>query len=379
VSAQVAPTVFEDPGTDFTVGVEEEFFVVDAETGALRHDVEDVVDRSEAPDGHVIDHELKRSQAETGTAICSGSDELRASIVALRRRLAEAAAQTGGRLLAAGTHPFAHWSDDGGVAPEPAYERLEETYGQLTAEQTVCGCHVHVGVRDPDLAIEVLNRARPWIPLLHALSANSPYWLGDDTRYASYRTEVFHRWPTAGPPEHLDDRAAYEEVVRDLQATGLIDDPARLYWDLRPSARYPTLEFRAADVMTSIDHAVAYALFVRALVETCAAEAEAGTPFQPPRPELLRGAIWRAARCGLSEDLIDLDRRVAVPAPELLAAGLEHLRPVLEDRDEWDEVRSTFGDLLERGTGAERQREAFARTDDLRAVVRELVEQTVAG
>ena len=294
MSAEHQPfDVFDDHrGIDFTIGVEEEFFVVDAQDRALRADVEDIVTRSDPPKGHVIEHELKRSQAETGTAVCHDADAVRSSIVALRARLAAAAAATGGRLLAAGTHPFAHWSDDGGVVPEPAYLRLQEAYGQLTEEQMVCGCHVHVGVREPELAIAVMNRARAWIPFLVAVSANSPFWMGDDTRYASYRTEVFHRWPTAGPPEHLEGRAAYDRILDDLTATKLIDGPARIYWDIRPSARYPTLEFRAADVMTSVDEAVAFALIVRALVETCHAEALAGTPFRPPRSELL------AARSG---------------------------------------------------------------------------------
>jgi len=371
--------VFEDPrGIDFTLGVEEEFFVVDARDRALRTDAEAVVKRSDAPEGNVIDHELKRSQAETGTAVCRDAGGVRASIVALRSRLAAAAAESGGRLLASGTHPFAHWSDDGGVIPEPAYLRLRETYGQLTEEQMVCGCHVHVGVRDPEMAIAVMNRARPWIPLLVAVSANSPFWMGDDTRYASYRTEVFHRWPTAGPPEHVDDRAAYDAILDDLEATKLIDGPARIYWDIRPSARYPTLEFRAADVMTSVDEAVAFALIVRALVETCHAEALAGTPFRPPRSELVRGAVWRAARSGLSAQLIDLDAMEAVPAAELVARSLAHLRPVLEAHGEWDEVHRTLDRTVHLGTGADRQRAALARSGDLRAVVDMLVAATLA-
>ena len=380
MSAEHQPfDVFDDPrGIDFTIGVEEEFFVVDAQDRALRADVEDIVTRSDPPKGHVIEHELKRSQAETGTAVCRDADAVRSSIVALRARLATAAAATGGRLLAAGTHPFAHWSDDGGVVPEPAYLRLQEAYGQLTEEQMVCGCHVHVGVREPELAIAVMNRARAWIPFLVAVSANSPFWMGDDTRYASYRTEVFHRWPTAGPPEHLEGRAAYDRILDDLTATKLIDGPARIYWDIRPSARYPTLEFRAADVMTSVDEAVAFALIVRALVETCHAEALAGTAFRPPRSELLRGALWRAARSGLSGQLIDLDAVEAVPAAVLVERSLAHLRPVLEAHDEWDEVHRTLDRTVHLGTGADRQRAAFARSGDLRAVVDTLVAETLA-
>jgi glutamate---cysteine ligase / carboxylate-amine ligase len=372
--------IFDDPrGVDFTIGVEEEFFVVDRESRALRTDVDVVLDRSDAPEGNVIDHELKRSQAETGTAVCEDLGAVRASVTELRRRLAVAAESIGGRLLASGTHPFAHWSEDGGVTPDLAYVRLEETYGQLTVEQAVCGCHVHVGVRDPDLVVEVMNRARAWVPLLVALSANSPFWMGEDSRYASYRTEVFHRWPTAGIPEHFEDRAAYDQVVADLRATGAIDGPARLYWDIRPSARYPTLEFRASDVMMTVDEAVALAGVIRAIVETCHAEALAGAPFEVPRPELLRAALWRAARFGLSDRLIDLDAMQAVPAADVVTGSLQRLRPVLERRGAWDEVESVVAEIVRFGPGAERQRAARMQTGDLERVVDAIADATTAG
>jgi carboxylate-amine ligase len=208
------------------------------------------------------------------------------------------------------------------------------------------------------------------------VSANSPFWLGDDSGYASYRTQVFHRWPTAGAPEPFADRAELDHVVEDLLRAGLIDDPARIYWDIRPSARYPTLEFRAADVMTNVDDAVAVALVVRALVQTCHAAAIAGSPYRTPRPELLRGAIWQASRFGLEGDLIDLDAARAVPAAELVDRSLSFLRPVLEDRGEWDEVHATFERIVRDGTGADRQRATFERTGDLRRVVEQLVAET---
>ncbi|MBV9952913.1 MAG: glutamate--cysteine ligase [Acidimicrobiia bacterium] len=364
------------PEPEFTVGVEEEFFVVDAETLALRHEAEDIVARSDVPPDGLIEPELKRSQVETGTAVAQDAEEIRSSITALRSSLAASAREHGGRLLASGTHPFAHWRDDGGVTPKRPYERLRDTYARLTDEQVVSGCHVHVGVRDPDLAVEVMNRARAWIPLLIAISANSPFWLGDDSGYASYRTQVFHRWPNAGAPEHFASRTELDWVVDDLLRTGLIDDRARIYWDIRPSARYPTLEFRAADVMTNVDDAVAVALLVRALVQTCHAEAIDGEKYPSPRPELLRGAIWQASRFGLQGDLIDVAAARAIPAAELVGRSLAHLRPVLEDRGEWDEVQATVDRILREGTGADRQRATLERTGDLRHVVDQLVADT---
>ena len=276
---------------------------------------------------------------------------MRASIVALRSRLAAAAAESGGRLIASGTHPFAHWSDDGGVTPEPSYLRLQETYGQLTEEQMVCGCHVHVGIRDPELAIAVMNRARPWIPFLVAVSANSPFWMGDDTGTPATAPRCSTGGPppdrpstsTTGPPTTRSSRTSRRRSSSTARpaSTGTSGRrPATPPW----SSGRPTC-------MTSVDEAVAFALIVRALVETCHAEALAGTPFRPPRPELLRGAVWRAARSGLSGQLIDLDAMEAVPAAVLVARSLAHLRPVLEAHGEWDEVHRTLDRTVHLGTG----------------------------
>jgi carboxylate-amine ligase len=381
ITATAPFDVFDDPaGEDFSVGVEEEFFLVDAETRALRGDADVILAEARPPEAGEIDAELKRSQIETGSAVCRDLGALRTSLVELRREIGEAAARHGARLAAIATHPFATWDDDPGVTPRAAYLELDATYGLLTTEQTVCGCHVHVGVRDPELAIQVMNRCRAWIPTLIALTANSPYWMGQDTSYASFRTQVFHRWPTAGIPEHLADRADYDEVVDQLVTTGSIDGPARLYWDVRPSARYPTLEFRAADVLTTVDEAVALAAIVRALVETTHADAVADVPYEPPRSELLRAALWRASRFGLGEQLVDVVHRRLRPGPEVLGTLLEHVRPVLEARGEWVGVLATAGFVLREGTGADRQRRARGghEAGGLAAVVDRTVTATTA-
>ncbi|WP_421121976.1 glutamate--cysteine ligase [Aquihabitans daechungensis] len=373
--------IFDDPaGEDFSLGVEEEFFLVDAETRALRGDADVVLAGARAPEGGDLGVELKRSQLETGSAVCRDLDELRASIIELRRALGESATAEGARIVALATHPFATWSDDPGVTPDAAYLELDATYGMLTSEQSVCGSHVHVGVRDPDVAIEVMNRCRAWIPTLVALTANSPYWMGHDSKYASYRTQVFHRWPTAGIPEHLDGRAGYDRVLEELTATESIDGPARLYWDIRPSARYPTLEFRSDDVLTTVDESVATAAVIRALVQTAHADALAEVPYDPPSPELLRSALWRASRFGLSEQLVDVGALRLRPGPEVLGSLLEHVRPVLEERGEWAEVVATAGFVLREGTGAERQRRSREGegTEGLRAVVDRAVTATTA-
>lgn len=373
-------SVFADErGEDFSVGVEEEFFVVDAETRSLRDDAAEILSRAVAPEGAVLDAELKRSQVESGSAVCRDLDEVRKSVVALRRVLGEAAERVGARLLASATHPFARWGEDGGLTDRAAYVGLHDSYGLLTDEQVLSGCHVHVGIRDPELAVAVMNRIRPWLPVLAALSSNSPFWMGHDSRYASFRTEVFGRWPMAGIPEPVRDRADYDRLLGELHRVEAIDAPGRLYWLARPSERYPTLEIRVGDVLTTVDECLAFAAIVRALVQVLHADAVAGTPVPDVRGEVLRSALWRAARYGLTEDLVDVDARALVPAADAVGSLLTFVRPVLADRGEWEQVSTTVGFLLRAGTGAERQRRTFAEEGSLEAVIDRVAIATTAG
>lgn len=348
-----------------TVGVEEELFVVDCDHGGLSACAEEVIAAARHRPEDQIDHELSRSQVETGSAVCATLDELHASLTSLRRRLDTAARTRGARVLATGTHPSSPWEQAGGVTDEAAYRRLADDYGHLTDEQVVSGCHVHVGIDDPELAIQVMNRVRLDIPVLLALSANSPFWCGVDTRYASYRTEVFHRWPTSGLPEPFASRAEYDALVEMLRAVDAIDGPARLYWDLRPSARYPTLELRIADVPLTVEESVTVAGLFRALVVEASAAASAGEPVPVVRPELLRAALWRAARFGLEGDLLDVWRPASRPAGEVLDELVTRLLPVLDDLGDTDRVTSGVARVGAEGTGAERQRRAFARRSSL--------------
>ncbi len=361
---------------DFTVGVEEEYFLVDANTRQLHPRSDAVLAAAPNRADDQLEPELHRSQIEMGTAVCDTLAELRADIRRLRSNLSTGAAEVGARLMASGTHPFAQWDDDPDITPKPAYRRLERDYQQLAREQLVCGCHIHVGVTDPEMAIQIMNRARLWLPVLIALSANSPYWLGVDTDYASYRTEIFNRWPTAGMPEPFASRAQYDALVDDMVNIEGIDQPARLYWALRPSARYDTLEFRAADVCSNVDEAVTIAAIARALVETFHGEVASGLPAETPRPELLRAALWRAARFGLTDRLVDVHEPAIRPAAEVVTGLLDLIEPVLVERGEWAEVVSTCHRLIRTGNGAQRQRRAMEERGSLEGVVDMLVETT---
>lgn len=362
-------------GNDFTLGVEEEFFIVDAASRALCPDGPAVLRKAVQSLGDEASAELHQSQVETGTPVCRTLDDVRSSLLHHRGVMARAAEDVGARLVALGTHPFSDWADDP-ITAKQKYRALERDYQQVAREALICGCHVHVGLAEPEAAIDVMNRARPWLPVILALSANSPYWLGADTGHASFRTEVWRRFPLSGLPERFDDRAHYDRVLGELAATGSIDDPARIYWDIRPSARFPTVEFRVADVCTRVDDAVMVAGLARGLAHACRRQADAGERVPDPRPELLRAAVWRAARYGIGGELVDVLAVSARPAADLIDAFLGFLRPSLEEFGDWDEVSGRVGEVLAGGTGADRQRRAAGLDVDLKAVVDTAVAET---
>jgi carboxylate-amine ligase len=325
--------------------------------------------------GDRVQPELYRSQVEMNTPVCATLGEVRDAVRRGRRALAEAAEGEGLRLAAAGTHPFSHWGDQT-VTDKTRYRNLAQDYRQVFREQVVFGCHVHVGIQDQEAAIRTMNRVRPWLPVLLALSANSPYWLGADTGYASYRTEVWNRWPMAGMPQAFASRAEYDRLVETLMATGSVREPTKLYWDVRPSARQETLEFRVADVCMGVDEAVMVAGLARALALVCHDAAARGEPDPAPRPELLRAAKWRAARHGLDADLVDAAAGRARPAAEMVRLFLDRVRPGLEAGGDLEEVTELVETTVARGTGAARQRAVFERTGSLEAVVDLVVEAT---
>ncbi len=362
----------------FTIGVEEEYQIVDANTRELRPRSAQVLPKAQRDVGDEVQPELYLSQIEIGTPVCHTLHEARAELVRLRRAVIAATERDGCALAAAGTHPFSHWEDQT-VTPKARYIGIEQNYQQLAREHLIFGCHVHVGIDDREAAIEVMNRARPWLPVLLALAANSPFWLGADTGYASFRTEIWRRWPMAGTPQPFTSRTEYDQLVEALIATESIEDGTKIYWDLRPSARFETLEFRVTDVCMTIDEAVMVAGLSRALARTAYSEAMRNEPITHARPELLRAAKWRAARYGLDADLIDIEATRAVSASELVEKLLAYLRPTLEAHGEWDEINALTRDILQRGNGATRQRAAYARNGRLEDVVDLIIAETMKG
>jgi carboxylate-amine ligase len=366
------------PEEEFTIGVEEEYQIIDPQTRDLRPRGSLVLSEAQQRVGHEVQPELYQSQIETGTPVCRTLADVRAEIIRLRREVIAAAGKAGSRIAAAGTHPFSHWEDQT-LTPKPRYIGIAQDYQQLAREQIIFGCHVHIGISDREAAIQVMNRVRPWLSVMLALTANSPFWLGADTGYASFRTEIWRRWPMAGTPQVFASRAEYDHLVDSLTSIGLIEDGTKIYWDVRPSARFETLEFRVADVCMTVDEAVMTAGLARALAETCYGAVRRGEALERVRPELLRAAKWHAARYGLDADLMDVRAHRAVPARQMVEQFLAFLRPALEERKEWDEISGIVGGVMARGTGARRQREVYARTGRLEDVVDFVVEETAKG
>ena len=347
--------------TDLTLGVEEELQLVDRRSGKLCGVAREVIEKADGDrDGALedvggVEPEMQLSQLEIVTPICDSLGEVRSQLVRLRGVASEAAAESGCRLVSAGTNPGSRWADQQ-VTPGEPYEQIHEVYAQLGREQIVFGCHVHVAIDDPELRIQAMNHLRPWLPTLLALSASSPFWEGEDTGYASYRYLVFNRWPTFLTPGTFEDWAAYQAHVDLLVETGTIDAPGRVYWTVRPSATFDTLEFRVCDACTTVDEAVLVTGLIRALVATSLDRARRRVPVPDVRQELVRAAEWRAARWGLSGELVDLAGGRSAPAVEVVGGLLDHLRPGLEETGDRDEVVELLDWLLSVGTSAERQR-----------------------
>ncbi len=356
----------------FTLGVEEEFHLVDPKTRQIAPDAERVLSGAKT---NRVEPELQKSQIETGTEVCETLDELRQELKRRRGEVAEAAGAVGRRIAASGTHPLSDWRSTQ-TFPKEAYVLVERNYQQLAREQVVCGCHVHVGFDDPEEAIEVMNRLRPWLPPILALSSNSPFWMGETTGYRSYRNRIWQRWPIAGIPGTFRNRLEYDTLVKTLLSTGSIDDPARIYWDVRASNKFNTLEVRIADACMDVDDSLLVAVLIRALCQTCHKQASDGAPADELRAELLQAAVWRAARYGVSNELLDVISERSLPAWEMLSKLLEFVGPVLESRGEWNEVSALMDQVRSRGTGASRQLKVYERTGRLEAVVDLVVAET---
>ncbi|MEV0196647.1 glutamate--cysteine ligase [Nonomuraea sp. NPDC050691] len=357
------------------IGIEEEYLVVDPRT---RHVVPRAAEVLARASGTLdVDQEITRFQVEARTAPTSDLNALAADLRLTRKDVAGAARSCGLAVVASGGPVL------GDVARPPLgddtrYEQGRELYRALQDESSICALHVHVDVPDDEHAVYVANHLRPWLPSLIALAANSPFFAGRDTGYASWRVISWGRWPVSGAPPYFPSFEAYEQALEALTESGALMDRRTVFWDVRPSPRLPTVEVRVTDVPLDVGDSATLAGLVRALVVTALHDVADGDRGLPVPPEVLRAAYWRAARDGLAGDTLDLRSGALVPAPVHACRLLNHVRPALAESGDLELVKDGLGRLLRRGSGATRQLRTHATTGDLTRVVDDLIQATTA-
>ena len=361
----------------FTLGVEEEFQIVDPQSGELRSHVSELLASSAPMLGDQIKREMHQSIVEVGTRICADVNELREEIFRNRRELASAAERVGLAVAAAGTHPFSSWEDQI-ISPGVRYDNIVEELQQLARSLLIFGLHVHVGVPDRSVMIDLMNEVRYFLPHLLALSTSSPFWMGRNTGLKSYRTTIFRRFPRTGVPDHFDSWSEYENYIQLLVDLNSIDDAKKIWWDVRPHPTFGTLEFRVCDVPTCPETAVMLGALVQAIVVKLYRLRIRNQGFRLYRRALIEENKWRAARYGLDGKLIDFGRRAEVPMRDLAVELLEFIDDVVDELGSRRAVEHVHK-VLHEGTSADQQLAVYRQTGDLKSVVHHVIQQTREG
>ncbi len=364
-------------GPLYTIGVEEELMIIDGETMGLVNRIEELL---EAMPGHTVGEikpELMESVLEIASPICSNIPEAHEHMGNLRRQVGKTAAKMGLRIGSSGTHPFAKWEEQRIVSREH-YRDLVRSLRFLARQELLFGMHVHVGVDDPDKAIHVANGMRVHLPILLALSVNSPFWRGLPTGILSTRTPIFRTFPRVGIPPRYENYEDFCERVDFMVRSGVIDDYTYLWWDVRPHPNFGTVEIRVLDAQTRLEHTVALAALVQAMVKELCEHFEAGKKLSRYPYELLDENKWLAARYGLGGELVDLPSSERVPAVDLARRLVKRLQPHAKELGADSELEG-IEELVDNGSGGQRQLKLWQRKQDLRELVRQIVNTTDAG
>jgi glutamate---cysteine ligase / carboxylate-amine ligase len=364
-----------------TLGVEEEMLLVDIRNGRPRSVSGRLLVRAAHHPPEVagvgvhgaVEGEFQQQQIETHTAPAADLSTLRCELRHWRGEAVAAARAAGSNVAALGTSPL---PVNPIVAKSTRYAWIEDRYQLTSREHLVCGCHVHVSVESDEEGVGVIDRVRVWMPVLLALSANSPFWRGHDSGYASYRSQVLSRWPSWGPTDYFGSAEAYHRRVREMVLTSVILDEGMVYFDARLAAHYPTVELRAADVCFTVEEAIVMAALSRALVETAAAEWASGVAAPQVSTLLLRMATWQAGREGIEGNLVDWRSGRPRPCWSVVDSLVEHVGPALADAGDLEVVQDGLARLREEGNGAMRQRAMLEKTGQLVDVVAEAVRET---
>ena len=360
---------------NFTLGIEEEFQIIDPETRALRSHVQEILE-----EGKMVlleknfKPEMHQSVVEMGTNVCKNIQEARVEVTHLRSELANLAIKNKLRIAAAGTHPFSRWEDQK-ITDHPRYHTIVEDMQQVARANLIFGLHVHVGIEDRQTALNIMNTVRYFLPHIFALSTNSPFWNGRNTGFKSYRIKIFERFPRTGLPDYFGSIGEYDDYVDLLVKTNCIDNAKKIWWDVRLHPQFNTLEFRICDIPMRVDETIALAALFQAVVAKLHRLLTRNMGFRLYRRILLNENRWRAARYGISGKLIDFGKQAEVETKSLIAELMEFIEDVVDELGSREELQYV-NTILENGTGADRQVEAYNKRKNLNDVVDLIIKET---
>ncbi len=361
----------------FTLGIEEEFAIIDPETRELRSHIQEILEDGKVTLKEQIKPEMHQSVVELGTQICQSVVDARAHVTELRSKLAELAGRSGLKIASAGTHPFSHWHDQL-ITQGERYQEIVKDMQQLARANLIFGLHVHVGIPDREIAIHVMNQARYFLPHIYALSVNSPFWVGHNTGLKGYRLKVFERFPRTGIPDAFESLSEYEDYCKLLVKTGCVDNAKKIWWDVRLHPFFDTLEVRVCDAQSRVDDTLAIAALIQAVIVKLHKLLRQNITFRVYRRRLLDENRWRASRYGIDGKLIDFGRETEVDARSLLNELLEFVSTEVNELGSENEM-AHIERIMREGTGADRQLGVWERTHDMKAVVENIVAETYEG
>ncbi|MEM8600358.1 MAG: carboxylate-amine ligase [Bacteroidota bacterium] len=360
-----------------TLGVEEEYQIIDPETRELRSYITEILDDDRILLGE-IKPELHQSMVEIGTQVCKTPGEVSAELKRLRGIVMELADRKGLKVVAAGTHPFSSWQDQE-ITPLERYIGVREDMQDVAHQLLIFGTHVHIGIEDNEFLIDAMNVARYFMPHLLCLSSSSPFWMGRKTGLKSYRSVIFRNYPRNGVPRIMRSYGDFHALREKLVHTGCIPDGSKIYWDVRPHHKFQTLEFRFLDVCTRVEEAVCIAAILQAIVLKLYKMRRDNSTFRVYPADLIEENKWRAVRHGLDGKLIDFGKETEVPARELILELIEwFIGDVVDELGSRAEVEYAY-QILDKGASADRQVATFEKTGQLRPVVDQLIAETEEG
>ena len=361
----------------FTLGIEEEFAIVDPQTRELRSHIQEILEGDKLTLKEQIKPEMHQSVVELGTEICQSIDDARTHVVELRSHLARLAGKGGMRIASAGTHPFSHWHDQQ-ITEGERYKEIVKDMQQVARANLIFGLHVHVGIPSRETAIHVMNQARYFLPHIYALSTNSPFWVGRNTGFKGYRLKVFERFPRTGIPDAFEGLSEYEDYLKLLVRTNCVDNAKKIWWDIRLHPFFDTLEIRVCDAQSRVDDTLAMAAIIQAVIVRLHKLQRQNLSFRIYRRRVIDENRWRAARYGLEGKLIDFGREQELETRRLLHEMLEFIDGEIDELGSRREIEH-IEKIMAEGTGSDRQLEVWARTADMREVVDHIVRETYEG